>query len=119
MSDRERPGQYFGQVRDEPCPQDGHPVLYQYGNWRCVGYIYPGQTGTGCGWNTSRDKREKAPLSSGWTTLESCPECGGVIIYNGNYFCERFGAGCDWALPHPARKKADRELRLRLIGDHG
>lgn len=28
-----------------------------------------------------------------------CPKCRrGKIIYNGNYFCERFGEGCDWAM---------------------
>jgi hypothetical protein len=30
-----------------------------------------------------------------------CPECGdGDIVYNGNYFCSRWGDGCDWALSH-------------------
>ena len=28
-----------------------------------------------------------------------CPKCrGGRLVYNGNYFCERFGEGCDWAM---------------------
>jgi len=49
-------------------------------------------------------------------TAERCPKDGARIVYNGNYFCENFGKGCDWALPHPARKKADRELALRLTG---
>lgn len=28
-----------------------------------------------------------------------CPKCRkGQIVYNGNYFCERWGDGCDWAM---------------------
>lgn len=52
----------------------------------------------------------------GAETAERCPDCGARVVYNGNYFCERFGKACDWALPHPARKKADREIALRLTG---
>jgi hypothetical protein len=55
----------------------------------------------------------------GSLTAERCPECGGRIVYNGNYFCEFFGSDCSWALPHPTRKKADRELALRLTGSTG
>lgn len=29
-----------------------------------------------------------------------CPSCNGEIVYNGNYYCERFDSGCDWALSH-------------------
>jgi len=29
----------------------------------------------------------------------SCPKCGKeTIVYNGNYFCDRLGEGCTWAL---------------------
>lgn len=27
-----------------------------------------------------------------------CPRCRGEIVYNGNYFCDRIGDGCDYAL---------------------
>lgn len=29
-----------------------------------------------------------------------CPDCGGLVVYNGNYFCDKWRDGCDWALPH-------------------
>lgn len=30
-----------------------------------------------------------------------CPKCRkGTIRYNGNYFCEYWDDGCDWALSH-------------------
>ena len=66
------------------------------------------------------------PGNSGDLTPEKCPECGGNIVYNGNYFCEfwghvykgeRCGGPCDWALPHPAVRPIDRELAMRLCGD--
>jgi len=65
------------------------------------------------------------PDNYGDLTPETCPECGGHIIYNGNYFCEfwgttyqgkRLGGPCDWALPHPSVRPVDRELALRLCG---
>jgi len=42
-----------------------------------------------------------------------CPLDGARIVYNGNYFCENWGA-CNWALAHPARSRADREICTRL-----
>jgi hypothetical protein len=30
----------------------------------------------------------------------ACPECGGVAVYNGNYFCDDREL-CGWALPGP------------------
>ena len=59
------------------------------------------------------------PELPGRLTEERCPECGGRIVYNGNYFCEyRYlpAGSCDWALPHPAREKADQDLAIRLTG---
>jgi hypothetical protein len=35
----------------------------------------------------------------GTPTTARCPACGSRVVYNGNYFCEHFGDGCDWALP--------------------
>lgn len=29
---------------------------------------------------------------------KTCPECGGTLVYNGNYFCGDWGRGCDWAM---------------------
>jgi len=62
-------------------------------------------------------------------TTAKCPECGDVIVYNGNYFCNSFDAimysrevrdivldegTCDWALPHPATRKQDRAVCRQL-----
>lgn len=104
----------FGEVREQPCERCGCPVIYQGGNWYCGGiYGQVERPKNGCGWSTARD------CESGRLTLEHCPRprCGGRIVYNGNYFCEFLSDGCDWALPHPARSKADRELALRLTGE--
>jgi rRNA maturation protein Nop10 len=100
-----------GQVREEPCPQCGGQVTYQFGNWYCT---RPG--GPGCGWSTARDV---SGPNGGRVTLEHCPSCGGKVIYNGNYFCERWDYGCDWALPGAGdiRKKADREIARHLFGE--
>ena len=45
-----------------------------------------------------------------------CPakRCDGEIVYNGNYFCSRWGDTCYWALSHNARNgdpigKRDKE----------
>jgi predicted amidophosphoribosyltransferase len=37
-----------------------------------------------------------------------CPKCGAQVVYNGNYFCQRFEypltkEGCNWALSHNNR----------------
>jgi len=40
-----------------------------------------------------------------------CPACGDApIVYNGNYFCDDWGGECDWALPHPATRRRDRDI---------
>lgn len=91
----------FGEVREQLCERCGCQVCYRGGNWTCEM----------CGWTTARDNE------AGRLTLEHCPKCGESIVYNGNYFCEDLFNGCDWALPHPARKKADRALVLRLTGE--
>lgn len=99
----------FNQTRERPCPECGGEVVYQYGNWHCVGER--DWENNSCDWTTARD------LPGGnRETLEKCPDCGARVIYNGNYLCERWGGECWWALPHPARKTADRELALRLTG---
>lgn len=37
-----------------------------------------------------------------------CPECGGPIVYNGNYYCADYNNGdCKWALPHPTLRDED------------
>jgi hypothetical protein len=102
----------FGEVRERLCPECAGEVVYQYGNWHCGGYR------SGCGWTTARDRdaTDADGLNGGMVTLERCPQCGGTILYNGNYFCEHWRASCDWGLPHPATKKRDRELALRLTG---
>ncbi|MEV0445754.1 hypothetical protein AB0I84_20895 [Streptomyces spectabilis] len=58
-------------------------------------------------------------------TTVKCPECGDIVVYNGNYFCNSFDAikydreikdislnkgTCLWALPHPATRKKDRNI---------
>jgi Holliday junction resolvase RusA-like endonuclease len=91
----------FGQPRAEPCARCGGAVYYRYGNWACQR----------CVWSTAKN------CKVGRLTLEHCPECGGLIAYNGNYFCRNFGDGCEWALPHPARKRADVILARRLTGE--
>ena len=65
-------------------------------------------------------------------TTVLCPQCGDVIVYNGNFFCNSFNAieydrerkdiflnpgTCDWALPSPARKKKDCEMAEKLHAD--
>lgn len=104
----------FGEVREEECPKCLGRVVYQYGNWHCGGYY----KGEGCGWTTAKDVRapDGRPLNGGMVTLERCPECGGAVIYNGNYFCENSGYECDWALPHPAVRKVDKAMSMRLVG---
>lgn len=40
-----------------------------------------------------------------------CPDCEGLIVYNGNYFCSSYEEGsCQWALEHPATTTRDREV---------
>lgn len=101
----------FREVREQPCERCGSQVIYQYGNWYCGGYDASGLPREGCGWSSRQE------TAAGRVTLEHCPSCGARIIYNGNYFCVDYGIVCDWALPHPARKKADRELAMRLVGE--
>lgn len=58
-------------------------------------------------------------------TTVKCPECGDVIVYNGNYFCNSFKGieynksvknvvlvpgTCSWALPHPVVRPEDRNV---------
>jgi hypothetical protein len=103
------PRYQFGEASPDPCPVCGGEVLYQFGNWFCGGYDNPE-----CGWSTARDI---GGPNGGRVTGEHCPDCGGRVIYNGNYFCEHWDVTCRWALPEAPRRKADRELRLRLTGD--
>lgn len=104
----------FNEVRKEPCPRDGARVVYQYGNWHCGGY----HRGEGCGWTTRTERRENDG-NDGSFTLEHCPACGDRIVYNGNYFCEHWESGCNWALPDRPKQKADRAMALRLFGERG
>lgn len=57
--------------------------------------------------------------SAGGSEPIPCPKCGQApVVYNGNYFCDLWDDGCDWALAHPATTKRDREV-CDLIGiDH-
>lgn len=106
----------FGETGERPCPRCGGEVVYRYGNWRCISYADPAAGDfRECGWTTARQLR-----GGDRSTLEKCPDCGGTIVYNGNYFCENLGGeplGCNWALPHPAVREADRDLSLRLTGE--
>ena len=48
-----------------------------------------------------------------------CPACGDRMVYNGNYFCESWNSGlCEWALPHPARHRSDRNVCDQLGIDY-
>lgn len=52
----------------------------------------------------------------GSTDLVPCPRCGEAkVVYNGNYFCDLWDNGCDWALKHPAETDEDRDF-CDLIG---
>ena len=63
------------------------------------------------------------------TTTVKCPQCGDVIVYNGNFFCNGFDAiefdkeardivlvpgTCTWALPHPVTSPKDRNVAEEL-----
>lgn len=63
---------------------------------------------------------------AGRTEKILCPKCGeDYVVYNGNYFCDSWvptrnkktllEGECDWALPHPATTKRDRDI-CDLIG---
>lgn len=54
--------------------------------------------------------------NSGWLTDERCPKDKARVLYNGNYFCENWNNGCDWALPHPPTELADKQISFRLQG---
>jgi hypothetical protein len=66
--------------------------------------------------------------NDGWLTVEHCPDCGGRILYNGNYYCEhwgwtkkgirtRYGGSCNWSLPHDVeRNEVEQALFDRLCG---
>lgn len=64
----------------------------------------------------SRGRQGDFALIKGRDVRIICPGCwDDYIVYNGNYFCDSYGERCDWALPHPARKDADRAV-CDLIG---
>lgn len=81
------------------------------------------------GWqgkSRQRHKGARQPLLANWGlyTTELCPKCGGGIMSNGNLFCE-FWLGdadtkvwdeCDWALPHPQTKYADKLISWKIVG---
>ena len=102
----------FNETGGRCCPRCGGEVVYRYGNWLCVSYAGPAAGDfRPCSWSSARITPEGHK-----TTLEKCPSCGGTVVYNGNYFCEHWGRGCEWALPSPARTETDRVLALRLTG---
>lgn len=49
-----------------------------------------------------------------------CPDCGGQVVYNGNYFCVEESpdsptTGCGWALPSDLpRSQKDEQLFERM-----
>jgi len=45
-----------------------------------------------------------------------CPKCKvGQIVYNGNYFCERIGNGCDWAMSERNSAYNDEIIKTYLL----
>ena len=45
-----------------------------------------------------------------------CPKCrNGRIVYNGNYFCERWGEGCDWAMSERNSAFNDEIIKTYLL----
>lgn len=44
-----------------------------------------------------------------------CPECGGEVVYNGNYFCTD-REGCGWAFPHPSDEGRGNSSALCALG---
>lgn len=59
--------------------------------------------------------------SNGKLTEEKCPDCGGRVLYNGNYFCEFWSTDssdvdCAWALSHPQTRLVDKQISWRLQG---
>jgi hypothetical protein len=61
-------------------------------------------------------KQGRLALVKGRNAGIACPKCGlAPVVYNGNYFCDNWGDECNWALPHPATSKSDREI-CDLIG---
>ena len=66
------------------------------------------------GVNNGKQGRIASPKGRGGKI--PCPKCGVFpVVYNGNYFCDDWGGECDWALPHPALSKRDREF-CDLVG---
>ncbi len=66
----------------------------------------------------STGKWSKRRASPGHYTRVPCPKCTGMIVHNGNAFCEWWGNTCDWALPHPPTEPLDRWLQWILNGYH-
>lgn len=83
--------------------------------------------------NDSYRKWQENPLGNnqGDPTGKRCPKnCGGWVVYNGNYFCTnwgytnpiediRFGGPCDWALSHsdpptPAEERQESQYARAL-----
>lgn len=43
-------------------------------------------------------KKAEWRLPQGDLVEPRCPDCGGRVVYNGNYFC--IESGCRWGFPH-------------------
>lgn len=54
-------------------------------------------------------------VRNAWRTEERCPECTGFVVYNGNYFCEHYGAGCMWAMSEDENEQFVRNCYSSLI----
>lgn len=63
---------------------------------------------------TIRRTRESDPcrgMEGDMVDGERCPECGGVVVYNGNYFC----IACPWIMAHtmpPTFEEVELEARM-------
>jgi len=87
----------------------------------------PGWTGPTRGGYSPETVAAGDTRNYGTYTGERCPKsgCPGMVVYNGNYFCEfwawrpseKYEEGeCNWALPHPQTEYADKMVSFRLTG---